>query len=56
MVLAMARPWKHPATGIFWFRKAVPKDLKPVIGKVEEKFSLGTPHKREATCVLNSTA
>jgi integrase len=24
----MARPWKHPKTGMWWFRKAVPRDLK----------------------------
>jgi integrase len=28
MGLRMARPWKHPKTGMWWFRKAVPRDLK----------------------------
>ena len=27
MALAMARPWKHPKTGIYWFRKRVPDEL-----------------------------
>ncbi len=29
MALAMARPWKHPKTGIFWLRKRTPDDLRP---------------------------
>lgn len=28
MVLSMARPFKHPKTGVYWFRRAVPKDLR----------------------------
>ena len=42
MALAMARPWKHPKTGIFWLRKCVPDDLRSLLGKREEKRSLGT--------------
>src|SRR5918993_2906439 len=42
MPLAMARPWKHPKTGIFWLRKRVPDDLRPLVGKREEKRSLQT--------------
>ena len=42
MVLAMSRPFKHPATGVYYFRKAVPGDLRPLLGKVEEKRSLRT--------------
>jgi hypothetical protein len=42
MALAMARPWKHPKTGIFWLRKRVPDDLRPLLGKREEMRSLGT--------------
>jgi len=42
MALAMARPWKHPKTGIYWRRKRVPGDLRPLLGKQEEKRSLGT--------------
>jgi integrase len=38
----MARPWKHPDTGIYWLRRRVPDDLRAVLGKREEKSSLGT--------------
>jgi hypothetical protein len=36
MALAMARPWKHPQTGIYWLRKRVPDDLRAAVGKLEE--------------------
>ena len=42
MALAMARPWKHPKTGVYWLRKAVPKELRVLVGKLEEKRTLGT--------------
>jgi hypothetical protein len=42
MALAMARPWKHPKTGIYWLRKRVPEDLRPLLGKRVEKRSLGS--------------
>lgn len=42
MVLSMSRPWKHPTTGIYYFRKAVPDDLRHAVGKWEVKRSLGT--------------
>jgi integrase len=48
MPLAMARPWKHPNSGIYWLRKGVPKDLRVVVGKREEKRSLGTRDPDEA--------
>ena len=48
MALSMARPWKHPASGFFWFRKRVPDDLKAIVGKREERFSLGTREPQEA--------
>jgi len=48
MTLAMARPWKHPDTGIYWLRKRVPNDLRDAIGKREEKRSLGTRNPDEA--------
>ncbi|WP_348642048.1 DUF6538 domain-containing protein [Methylobacterium sp. WL69] len=38
----MSRPWPHPKTGVYWFRKRVSKDLLALIGKREEKASLGT--------------
>jgi hypothetical protein len=48
MALAMARPWKHPKTGIYWLRKRVPDDLRSRLGKQEEKRSLGTRDPDEA--------
>jgi hypothetical protein len=48
MALAMARPWKHPKTGIYWLRKRVPDDLRTAVGEREEKFSLKTRDPLEA--------
>jgi integrase len=48
MVLAMTRPWKHPDTGIYWFRKRVPLALQAKVAKTEEKFSLKTRDPAEA--------
>ena len=48
MVLAMSRPHKHPRTGVYLFRKVVPEDLRAIIGKREEKRSLGTKDIGEA--------
>ncbi|TXN00723.1 integrase [Methylobacterium sp. WL64] len=48
MPLTMARPWKHPKTGIFWLRRAVPDDLRALVGKREEKRSLQTRDPSEA--------
>src|ERR1051325_3716691 len=48
MALRMARPWNHPKTGIYWLRKRVPQDLRPVLGKREEKRSLQTRDASEA--------
>lgn len=42
MSLMTTRPWKHPKTGIYYLRRAVPADLLALIGKREEKISLGT--------------
>jgi integrase len=44
----MTRPWKHPDSGYYWFRKRVPDDLRNLIGKREERFSLGTRDPTEA--------
>ncbi|BCB18307.1 site-specific integrase [Bosea sp. ANAM02] len=44
----MSRPWKHPKTGIYWLRKRVPDDLQKLVGKREEKQSLGTRDPAEA--------
>nr|WP_306421987.1 MULTISPECIES: DUF6538 domain-containing protein [Bradyrhizobium] len=36
---AMDRPWKHPRTGIYQLRKAVPKDLRKLVGRRDEEVS-----------------
>jgi integrase len=48
MPLAMARPWKHPNSGVYWLRKGVPEDLRELVGKREEKRSLQTRDPAEA--------
>ena len=48
MPLSMARPWKHPKTGVYWLRKGVPEALRPLVGKREEKRSLRTRDPDEA--------
>lgn len=48
MVLAMSRPTKHTKTGVYYFRKAVPEDLRSLVGKREEKISLGTKNPADA--------
>jgi hypothetical protein len=48
MALTMARPWKHPKTGVYWLRRGVPEDLRALVGKREEKKSLGTKDSAEA--------
>ncbi|MFC0013488.1 DUF6538 domain-containing protein [Devosia nitrariae] len=37
----MAQPVRHGKSGVIRFRKAVPKDLRPILGKREIKVSLG---------------
>jgi len=48
MALKMAQPWKHPRTGVYWFRKAVPLALHPKIAKREILVSLKTKDPKEA--------
>ncbi|WP_318652304.1 DUF6538 domain-containing protein [Bosea spartocytisi] len=48
MVLAMARPFKHPKTGVYWFRRVVPKDLRATVGKRGALRSLRTKDPTEA--------
>jgi hypothetical protein len=48
MVLKMARPTKQPTTGIYQLRKRVPQHLISLVGKREEKPSLGTRDPQEA--------
>lgn len=42
MVLQMPRPFKHPKTGVYYFRVRIPVDLVTQFGKSEEKISLRT--------------
>lgn len=44
----MSRPFKHPETHVYYYRRAVPRDLRAVVGKREEKRSLGTKNAGEA--------
>jgi hypothetical protein len=48
MVLFMNRPFKHPKTHVYYFRKAVPADLRPILKRNEVKESLGTKDPVEA--------
>lgn len=48
MVLSMARPWKHPDTGVFYLRRRVPADLVPAVGRTLVKRSLATKDPQEA--------
>lgn len=38
----MTSPYKHPNSGIYYFRQTVPKSLRLIIGKSEFKASLRT--------------
>lgn len=48
MVLVMARPQKHPKTGLYRVRKVVPAELRAVVGRRELIESLGTKNPVEA--------
>ena len=48
MVLCMSRPFKHPKTGVYYFRKVVPDDMRELVGKREVRVSLKTKNPREA--------
>lgn len=42
MVLRMNHPWPHPDSGIYYFRKRVPKPIQHLVGRDMEKISLRT--------------
>ena len=44
----MTRPTKHPKTGIYRVRKAVPESLRPFVGRREVTVNLRTREPREA--------
>ena len=39
---AMTYLWRHPKSGVYYFRRAVPDELRKIIGKTMVKQSLGT--------------
>ncbi|WGY46611.1 DUF6538 domain-containing protein [Vibrio sp. ABG19] len=41
-------PHKHPRTGVHFFRRGVPKELRDTIGKIEFKTSLRTKNLKDA--------
>jgi hypothetical protein len=53
--LPMTRPYKHPKTGMYWVRKVVPQELRPLIGQGELKRSLKTKDPTEARRLAPST-
>jgi integrase len=44
----VSKPIRHPETGIYQFRKRVPRRLRAIVGKREEKVSLRTRDLQEA--------
>jgi len=46
--ITMLKPFKNPRTGIYYYRKTIPKSLRDVIGKTEILVSLKTTNIREA--------
>ena len=48
MVLPMASPWKHPKTGVYYFRRRVPAKFVEQVGRKEVKKSLRTKDPEEA--------
>lgn len=48
MALQMARPYKHPKTGVYYFRQRVPTDLRRLLGDKIVSRSLHTKDKEQA--------
>lgn len=48
MAFRMATPWKHPKTGVYWFRKRVPDDLRAAVGATIYQRTLRTKDPEEA--------
>ena len=44
----MPEPFKHPKSGVYYYRRVVPAPLRPVLGRTEFRISLGTKSLREA--------
>jgi integrase len=56
MVLPMSRPFKHPKTHVYYFRKVVPDDMRELVGRREVRRSLGTKNPREAAAKHSEVA
>ena len=56
MALPMARPYRHPKTGIYWLRRVVPKPLRAIVGQGELKASLHTRDANEAKIASRAVA
>ncbi|NBA95002.1 site-specific integrase [Pseudomonas sp. R5(2019)] len=44
----IAQPFRHPESGIYYLRRRVPDDLRPIIGKTEIRRSLNTRNHQQA--------
>jgi integrase len=56
MVLRMARPQRHPKTGIYWFRIRVPDDVRPFVHRKEITRTLHTRDPVEAAAAHRRVA
>jgi hypothetical protein len=56
MVLSMSRPWKHPKTGVYYYRKVVPEAMRQLVGLVEVRKTLGTKDPRQAALRFTEVA
>lgn len=52
----MPQPFKHPKSGVYYYRKVVPEALRAALGKTEFRISLGTKDIREAKRLYPATA
>lgn len=48
----IAQPWRHPDSGVYYIRRFVPQALRPIIGRVEIRRSLGTTDFRQAKALF----
>jgi hypothetical protein len=48
VVRVMPHLLKHPKTSVFYYRRVVPLNLRPALGRTEIRVSLGTKDRREA--------
>jgi integrase len=48
----IAQPWRHPVSGVYYIRRFVPRALRPIIGRVEIRRSLGTTDFRQAKALF----